>query len=279
MASYAIGDIQGCYHAFQALLERIGFDEKSDRLWLVGDLVNRGSGSLEVLRWCYAHQDSLTVVLGNHDLHALVVAEGIVAAHKGDTLDALLAAHDSDALLSWLRHQHLIYQEDNHLMVHAGLLPQWTAEQALGYGAEVESVLHGENYLNFLKHMYGNLPDHWSDDLVGLDRLRVITNAATRLRICSTAGQMEFKFKGDLQDIPAGYMPWFDVPKRATKDTPVIFGHWSALGLQQRENIYALDTGCLWGGKLTAMNIETKAVVQVDSHPLDNPVTLKAIKS
>jgi bis(5'-nucleosyl)-tetraphosphatase (symmetrical) len=279
VASYAIGDIQGCYHAFQALLERISFDQKSDRLWLVGDLVNRGNGSLEVLRWCYAHQDSLTVVLGNHDLHALVVAEGIVAAHKGDTLDALLAAHDSDVLLNWLRLQRLMYQEGNHLMVHAGLLPQWTAEQALGYAAEVESVLHGENYLNFLEHMYGNLPDHWHDDLVGLDRLRVITNAATRLRICSTAGQMEFKFKGELQDIPAGYMPWFDVPERATKDTQVIFGHWSALGLQQRENIYALDTGCLWGGKLTAMNIETKAVVQVDSHPLDNPITLKAIKS
>ncbi len=279
MASYAIGDIQGCYHAFQALLERISFNQKTDRLWLVGDLINRGSGSLEVLRWCYAHQDSLTVVLGNHDLHALVVAEGIVAAHRGDTLDALLAAHDSDELLNWLRHQRLIYQEGNHLMVHAGLLPQWTAEQALGYAAEVERVLHGENYLDFLKHMYGNLPDHWRDDLTGFDRLRVITNAATRLRICSAAGQMEFKFKGELEDIPAGYMPWFDVPKRATQDTQVIFGHWSALGLQQRENIYALDTGCLWGGKLTAMNIETKAVVQVDSHPLDKPITLKAIKS
>lgn len=279
MASYAIGDIQGCYHAFQALLERISFNQKTDRLWLVGDLINRGSGSLEVLRWCYAHQDKLTVVLGNHDLHALVVAEGIVAAHRGDTLDALLAAHDSDVLLNWLRHQRLIYQEGNHLMVHAGLLPQWTAEQALSYAAEVESVLHGENYLDFLKHMYGNLPDHWRDDLAGFDRLRVITNAATRLRICSAAGQMEFKFKGELEDIPAGYMPWFDVPKRATQDTQVIFGHWSALGLQQRENIYALDTGCLWGGKLTAMNIETKAVVQVDSHPLDKPITLKAIKS
>jgi len=279
VASYAIGDIQGCYHAFQALLERLNFDPKSDRLWLVGDLINRGNGSLEVLRWCYAHQDSLTVVLGNHDLHALVVAEGIVAAHRGDTLDALLGAHDRDELLSWLRHQRLIYQEGNHLMVHAGLLPQWTAEQALGYAAEVESVLHGDNYLDFLKHMYGNLPDHWRDDLTGFDRLRVITNAATRLRICSTAGQMEFKFKGELQDIPAGYMPWFDVPDRASKDTQVIFGHWSALGLRQRENIYALDTGCLWGGKLTAMNIQTKVVVQVDSHPLDNPITLKAIKS
>lgn len=262
-----------------ALLARIGFDKESDRLWLVGDLINRGSGSLEVLRWCYAHQDSLTVVLGNHDLHALVVAEGIVAQHKGDTLNALLEAPDRDVLLHWLRHQRLIYQEDDYLMVHAGLLPQWTADQAVGYAAEVESVLHGSDYLGFLQHMYGNQPDHWNDKLAGMDRLRVITNAATRLRVCSAQGRMEFKFKGELADIPDGYMPWFDVPTRATKEVQVIFGHWSALGLRQRDNIYALDTGCLWGGKLTAMNVETKAIVQVDSHPLDQPITLKAIKS
>lgn len=275
MATYAIGDIQGCYHAFQALLQRIRFDAKSDQLWLVGDLVNRGSGSLEVLRWCYAHQDSLKVVLGNHDLHALVVAEGIVAAHKGDTLDALLAADDSNVLLDWLRHQRLVYQEGSYLMVHAGLLPQWTAEQAVTYAAEVEHALQGDDYLYFLKHMYGNQPDQWRDDLTGIDRLRIITNAATRLRICSGQGQMEFKFKGELQDIPTGFMPWFDVPTRATQDTQVIFGHWSALGLLQRNNLHALDTGCLWGGKLTAMNIHSKAIVQVDSHPLDKVVDLK----
>lgn len=278
MATYAIGDIQGCYHAFQALLERIAFDEKSDQLWLVGDLVNRGSGSLEVLRWCYAHQDNLKVVLGNHDLHALVVAEGIVSAHKGDTLNGILTADDRDILLHWLRHQRLMYSEGGYLMVHAGLLPQWSTEQALGYAAEVESVLQSDEYLYFLRHMYGNLPDNWSDELAGIDRLRVITNAATRLRICAEDGQMEFKFKGELEDIPDGFMPWFDVPNRATRDTQVIFGHWSALGLQQRENIYALDTGCLWGGKLTAMNLDTKAIIQVDSHPLDEPISLKAIK-
>ncbi len=261
-----------------ALLTRIGFDKESDRLWLVGDLINRGSGSLEVLRWCYVHQDSLTVVLGNHDLHALVVAEGIVAQHKGDTLNALLEAHDRDVLLHWLRQQRLMHQEGDYLMVHAGLLPQWTADQAVGYAAEVENVLHGRDYLKFLQHMYGNQPDHWNDKLAGMDRLRVITNAATRLRVCSADGQMEFKFKGELQDIPDGYMPWFDVPTRATKEVQVIFGHWSALGLRQRDNIYALDTGCLWGGKLTAMNVETKAIVQVESHPQDQPITLKAIK-
>lgn len=277
MATYAIGDIQGCYHAFQALLARLDFDADRDRLWLVGDLINRGSGSLEVLRWCYQHQHALTVVLGNHDLHALVVAAGVVSAHRGDTLDALLAAEDCHQLLHWLRSQKLMHQEDDYLMVHAGLLPQWTARQALGYAAEVESVLHSDDYLDFFKHMYGNLPDHWCEDLQGMDRLRVITNAATRLRICSLQGQMEFKFKGELRDIPAGFMPWFDVPHRATTDTQVIFGHWSALGLQQRNNIYALDTGCLWGGKLSAMNLETKVITQVQSHQLDKPISLKAI--
>lgn len=277
MATYAIGDIQGCYHAFQALLARIEFNQDKDQLWLVGDLINRGSGTLEVLRWCYAHRDNLRVVLGNHDLHALVVAEGIVAAHRGDTLDALMVAEDRDTLLTWLRHQPLIYKDADYLMVHAGLLPQWTVEQSMLYAAEVEDALRSKDYLHFLKHMYGNLPNHWDAELSGLDRLRVITNAATRLRICTPEGEMEFKFKGELKDVPDGYVPWFDVPKRATKDIQVIFGHWSALGLQQRENVFALDTGCLWGGKLTAMNLSTKAIVQVDAHPLDRPVSIKKL--
>lgn len=277
MARYAIGDIQGCYHAFQALLKRIHFDPTHDQLWLVGDLVNRGSGSLEVLRWCYAHRDCLRVVLGNHDLHALVVAHGIVAAHRGDTLDALLSAPDKDQLLDWLRQQHLIYREDGYLMVHAGLLPQWSAEQALDYAAEVEVALQGEHYLDFLTHMYGNYPNRWDDAVTGIDRLRLITNAATRLRVCTPEGEMEFKFKGELQDIPQGYVPWFDVPSRATKDVAVIFGHWSALGLQQRINLYALDTGCLWGGKMSAMNIDTKTIVQVEAHKLDEPVSIAKV--
>lgn len=280
MATYAIGDIQGCYHAFQALLARIEFNPEVDELWLVGDLINRGSGSLEVLRWCYAHQDCLKVVLGNHDLHALVVAAGFVRAHKGDTLDALLAADDKDILLNWLRHQRLAYQAEPtpgrpYLMVHAGLLPQWTAENTMRYAAEVEAMLQGENYLDFLADMYGNLPNHWHDDLTGIDRLRVITNAMTRLRVCTQQGEMEFQFKGELADVPQDFTPWFDVPNRATEDVQVIFGHWSALGLQQRSNVYALDTGCLWGGQLTAMNLQTKDIIQVQSHPLDNPLKLK----
>jgi bis(5'-nucleosyl)-tetraphosphatase (symmetrical) len=269
MATYAIGDIQGCYHAFQALLAKIEFNPKADKLWLVGDLVNRGSGSLQVLRWCYAHRDSLQVVLGNHDLHALVVANGIVRAHKNDTFAALLAAEDCAVLLDWLRHQPLIYQQDNFLMVHAGLLPQWTATEAIGYGAEVAAALQASTYLEFLASMYGNLPNHWRENLAGADRLRVITNAMTRLRVCTEQGEMEFSFNGGLNDVPAGLMPWFEVPSRASKEVEVIFGHWSALGLQLRKNIYALDSGCLWGGQLTAMNIHTKAIAQVQAHALD----------
>ena len=279
MTTYAVGDIQGCYHAFQALLARIAFNPKTDQLWLVGDLVNRGSGSLEVLRWCVAHQNCLKVVLGNHDLHTLVVAAGFVKAKRGDTLEALLLAEDASVLLDWLRHQHLAYQQDNFLMVHAGLLPQWSAQQAISYAAEVEAALQGADYLRFLESMYGNQPDYWHDDLIGLDRLRVITNAMTRLRVCTKKGEMEFNFKGELPDIPQGYMPWFDVPKRASQAVNVIFGHWSALGLQQRNNVYALDTGCLWGGQLTAMNLETKAITQVESHPLDKSMKLKKHES
>ena len=275
MATYAIGDIQGCFHAFQALLARIEFNPKTDELWLVGDLINRGSGSLEVLRWCYQYQDCLKVVLGNHDLHALVVAAGFVKAHKGDTLNEILQADDRDDLLTWLRHQHLVYQNESYLMVHAGLLPQWSAEQATAYAKEVEAALRGNEYLNFLANMYGNLPASWNDDFIGLDRLRVITNAMTRLRVCTEQGEMEFNFKGELEDIPLGYVPWFDVKSRASQAQQVIFGHWSALGLQQRENVFALDTGCLWGGQLTAMNLDTKMITQVQSHPADKPVKLK----
>lgn len=280
MAQYAIGDIQGCYHAFLALLARIEFDPKQDRLWLVGDLINRGSGSLEVLRWCYAHQASIKVVLGNHDLHALVVAAGFVRAHKGDTLDSLLAAPDKDALLNWLRHQALAYYAEvapgqAYLMVHAGLLPEWTLAQTLAYAAEVEAALQGPEHLHFLAHMYGNLPNRWHDSLTGIDRLRVITNALTRLRVCTLAGEMEFQFKGELADVPAPYLPWFALKNRASQTDPIIFGHWSALGLQQQGNVYALDTGCLWGGQLTAMNLQSRAISQVPSDPRDHPKRLK----
>ena len=274
MATYAIGDIQGCYHAFTALLARLQFNPKHDQLWLVGDLINRGGGSLEVLRWCYANSDVVTAVLGNHDLHALVVANGFVQPHRGDTLDALLAAPDSATLLDWLRHQKMIHANDDYVMVHAGLLPQWTVAQALALGAEVESALSAENYCDFLAAMYGNLPNQWDENLTGFDRLRVITNAMTRLRICSATGEMEFKFKGELADVPVPYLPWFNVPNRKSAKDTIVFGHWSALASQQtfleeKNKLYALDTGCLWGGQLTAFCLETKMMTQVESHPQD----------
>ena len=270
MATYAIGDIQGCYSAFQHLLERVEFSAAHDRLWLVGDLVNRGSGSLDVLRWVYKHQSSVVTVLGNHDLHTLAVVEGFVAPHKNDTLQLLFAAPDRDELLGWLRHQAMIHGEHDYLMVHAGLLPQWSAREALALGAEVEAALRGPNYRDFLAQMYGNLPNRWDSNLQGMDRLRLITNAMTRLRVCTDEGEMDFKFKGKLADIPTGYRAWFEVPARKSADTKIICGHWSALGLHQRENLFALDTGCLWGGKLTALRLEDRQVFQVSCNPQDS---------
>ena len=274
MATYAIGDIQGCYYAFMALLQRLQFNPKNDTLWLVGDLINRGNGSLEMLRWCYQHQLSLQIVLGNHDLHALAVVHGLKSAHKGDTLQRSIDAPDSGALFTWLRHQPLMiaqqaYAQEGYAMVHAGLLPQWTIDQALSYASEVEAVLQSENYRNFLSNMYGGLPNQWQDDLTGMDRLRVITNAMTRMRICTIDGEMEFAFKGELLDIPTNYLPWFDVPNRQSQASHIICGHWSALGLRQRNNIHALDTGCLWGGQLTAMRLETREITQVKSDSRD----------
>jgi bis(5'-nucleosyl)-tetraphosphatase (symmetrical) len=269
MATYAIGDIQGCYHAFIALLARLQFNPKHDALWLVGDIVNRGSGSLEVLRWCYQHQESIKIVLGNHDLHALAVLHELKAEHKSDTLQAIFHAPDRAVLLMWLRNQPLMHAENGYVMLHAGLLPQWTIDAALSFAREVEAVLQGDNYQHFLTNMYGSQPNQWHADLTGMDRLRIITNAFTRMRVCSLYGEMEFAFKGELPDVPAGYMPWFDVPTRQSQDSHIICGHWSALGLQQRSNIHALDTGCLWGGQLTAMNLETRAITQVNHDQLD----------
>lgn len=272
MATYAIGDVQGCYHAFQSLLERVAFNPDQDRLWLVGDLINRGSGSLEVLRWCYQHQHNIQTVLGNHDLHAIAVAHGIRKPHRSDTLQTILNASDRDNLLTWLRHQPLMVANDDYVMVHAGLLPQWSVIEALSYAKEVEAVLQGEVYIDFLAHMYGNVPDRWHDDLEGYDRLRVITNVMTRMRVCKPVGALDFDFKGELADVPDGLVPWFDMPRRAPSNQAIIFGHWSALGLQQRENLYALDTGCLWGGKLTAMCLETKAIHQASANKKDKPL-------
>jgi bis(5'-nucleosyl)-tetraphosphatase (symmetrical) len=263
MAIYAIGDVQGCYTELVQLLEKVRFDANRDRLWFVGDLVNRGSDSLAVLRLVKSLGGRAMVVLGNHDLHLLAVAEGVAELHPSDTLNEILAAPDRGDLLFWLRHQKLLYAENNFVLVHAGLLPDWTVEQAVTLASEAEQVLQGDQYVDLLMRMYGNQPDHWRDELAGYDRLRVIINAFTRLRICTDDGEMEFKFKGEAKDIPNGYRPWFDVPQRASADATVVFGHWSALGLLRQENIIALDTGCLWGGTLTAIRLEDREVFQV----------------
>jgi bis(5'-nucleosyl)-tetraphosphatase (symmetrical) len=269
MACYAIGDIQGCYDELQRLLEQIDFDPAQDQLWFVGDLVNRGPGSLEVLRFVRSLGDSAITVLGNHDLHLLAVAEGIGKLHSSDTLDGILNAPDRDELLHWLRHQRLMHAEGGHVLVHAGLLPQWTAQQALALAHEVESALRSDDYAVFLEKMYGNAPHGWEDGLEGYKRLRVIVNAFTRLRICTPQGEMEFKFKGEVENIPEGYLPWFEVKKRRNADATVIFGHWSALGLKVEPNIIALDTGCLWGGPMTAIRLEDRRLFQVSCN---NPV-------
>lgn len=263
MATFAIGDLQGCYTSFHNLLNQISFTPSRDRLWLVGDLINRGPDSLKLLRWLMAHESSITTVLGNHDLHALAVHEGFIPAHRKDTLTELLQAPDRAALFDWLRQQRLAHAEDDYLLVHAGVLPQWDAKQTLALAAEVETQLRGNNYRDFFRRMYGNRPTTWRDDLRGMSRLRIITNALTRLRVCTTDGKMNFEFKGELPDVPTALMPWFDIPARKSRNSTVIFGHWSALGLMLRDNLIALDTGCLWGGKLTALRLEDRQVFQV----------------
>jgi bis(5'-nucleosyl)-tetraphosphatase (symmetrical) len=258
-----VGDIQGCYTELQQLLKQIRFDPTHDRLWLVGDLVNRGPDSLQVLRYVRSLGDSAVTVLGNHDLHLLAVASGVDKLHRSDTLDEVLDAPDRDELLHWLRQQRLMYAEGEYVLLHAGLLPQWSVKQAGKLANEVEKVLRGDDYVTFFEHMYGNSPTQWDDDLDGYKRLRVIVNAFTRLRICTAQGEMEFKFKGEVEKMPAGYMPWFDVPKRKSRDATVIFGHWSALGLKVTPTVVALDTGCLWGGPMTAMRLQDRKLFQV----------------
>jgi len=269
MAIYAVGDIQGCHTELVQLLETIRFDQTTDKLWLVGDLVNRGPGSLAVLRLVKSLGDSAITVLGNHDLHLLAVAEGVAELHRSDTLDEVLNADDRDELLDWLRNQRLLHAEGGYVLVHAGLLPQWSVDQAVSLAHEVEQALCCDNHAVFLARMYGNAPHQWDDNLDGYKRLRVIVNAFTRMRICTEEGEMEFKFKGEVENIPAGYLPWFDVPSRASADAAVIFGHWSALGLKVESHVIALDTGCLWGGPLSAIRLEDRQLFQV---ACNNPV-------
>ncbi len=264
LATYAIGDIQGCFASFKALLVRCGFNPAHDRLWLVGDLVNRGPRSLETLRFVRDLGPAAITVLGNHDLYLLMLAEGFGKRGKGDTLAEILMAPDCDELLGWLRRQPLCHVEDGFCLVHAGLLPSWTMAEARGLAAEVEQALRAPNYREFMANMWGSEPASWREDLEGWPRLRVIVNAMTRMRFCSPDGVMEFKTKGELVNAPTGYLPWFQVPGRRSADAVLVTGHWSALGLKIEPNLLALDSGCLWGRHLTAVRLEDRAVFQVD---------------
>lgn len=267
VADYAIGDIQGCFDALIKLLDHINFNEKIDRLWFAGDLVNRGKQSLDVLRFI-KNLPKTRIVLGNHDLHLLyrLFIPGAVK-HKEDTLNPVLEAEDALDLGHWLRKQPIICYADelNVLMAHAGLPPCWDLPGALAVGAELEAVLAGDNFEDFLKHMYGNKPDRWSDSLTGMERLRSITNYFTRMRFCDAEGHLDFKHAGRIEDAPAGLYPWFAMPRKKPLDVDIVFGHWAALmGFCPFPGVYAIDTGCVWGGKLTALRLQDKQRFSVE---------------
>jgi bis(5'-nucleosyl)-tetraphosphatase (symmetrical) len=253
MAVYWDGDIQGCDAPLARLMDEVAFSPSRDHLIVLGDLVNRGPDSAGVLRRLMTLQGSVQCLLGNHDLHALAVAWGFSRTKRLDTLGGLLHAPDREILMGWLRQQHLALWSHGVLSVHAGVLPGWTLAQTLSLANEVQAVLRGPDLPHFLAHMYGNEPAAWCDDLTGLDRWRVVVNALTRLRFCAADGTMEFATKDSAAQAPAGFMPWFDVPGRRTADITVAFGHWSTLGWQGRSDIWSLDTGCVWGGCLSAM--------------------------
>lgn len=275
MSLYCIGDLQGCNAPFQRLLEKIDFSPSRDTLYLLGDLVNRGPDSLGTLRSLTALGDAAQCLLGNHDLHLLALWQGVRKPGRHDTVQDILQAPDRKALLDWLRHRAMALHRHGWLMVHAGVLPQWSTEKSMTLAAEVECALRGPDLKSFLSAMYGNAPHQWQDSLEGADRLRVIVNALTRLRFCSAQGVMDFNNNKGASGAPEGYLPWFEVPGRATQDTPMAFGHWSTLvtdasghtGL--RNNTLPLDTGCVWGGRLTAARLEGAAVFELIQVPCE----------
>jgi len=263
MATYAIGDLQGCFAPLERLLGEIAFDPARDRLWFVGDLVNRGPDSLACLRFVQGLGPAAVAVLGNHDLHLLCVAAGVERAKKRDTLEQVLDAPDREAILHWLRHRPLMHREGKFALVHAGLLPQWTVERALELAHEVEEALRAADYHTLLARLYGDAPDRWSDALEGADRLRVIVNAMTRLRMCEAGGALALGYNGAPADAGPELTPWFDMPGRRSVDHTLVVGHWSALGLSLRDDLLSLDSGCVWGRALSAVRLEDRALFQV----------------
>jgi len=264
MALYAIGDIQGCHAEFCQLLDLMAFSPATDRLWLVGDLVNRGPESLAVLREVRKLGDAATTVLGNHDFHLLTVAAGHREPHRDDTLDAVLAAPDRDEMIAWLTARPLVVVEGERLLVHAGLLPQWTPATALMLSREVQAMLASSDAQEFLRVLYGDEP-HWRDELAGFDRLRVAVNACTRMRFCTAEGTMDFREKRGAGHAPGGFLPWFAHPRRQSAHVTVVCGHWSTLELVLAPNVLMLDSGCLWGGTLTGTRLDDRRVFQVPS--------------
>jgi bis(5'-nucleosyl)-tetraphosphatase (symmetrical) len=273
MRTYVIGDLQGCHGETVALVERIlareqELGEEPPSILFCGDLINRGPDSLSTLRYVQALAQGsagrIDAVLGNHDLHLLAVANGIRPESGSDTLDTILAAPDREALLHWLRLRPMAILRAGHLLVHGGVLPQWSSAQTVALAGEVEAALRGEQWVGFLAGMYGNQPDRWDDSLRGEARLRCIVNALTRMRFCTAEGVMDFKMKESAHADPAtGLMPWFEVPGRRTADITVVFGHWSALGLQVKPGIIALDSGCVWGGQLSAICLDDRSLLQI----------------
>jgi bis(5'-nucleosyl)-tetraphosphatase (symmetrical) len=259
MATYAIGDVQGCYDELKKLLREIDFAEKQDQLWFVGDLVNRGPQSLKVLHFVRDLGEAAVVVLGNHDLHLVTQYEGFERKRKDDTFSDVLEAADAKELVDWLRARPMMHAAEGYAMVHAGLLPQWSIKKAMALAKEVEDALRAPDYRQFLKNMYGSKPEEWSDSLAGWDRLRVVVNAMTRMRFCTRQGRMEFHAKGAAP--PPGYLPWYET--RPAKEPPIVFGHWSQLGLRLDPQVSCLDSGCVWGGSLTALRLEDRALHQV----------------
>ncbi|MEQ4618283.1 MAG: symmetrical bis(5'-nucleosyl)-tetraphosphatase [Corticimicrobacter sp.] len=269
---WMIGDVQGCGTPLDALLKHPEIDQPGSRFWFAGDLVNRGPQSLASLRRIKALGDRAISILGNHDLHLLAVSAGIRAPSKNDTIQEILDAPDAQELIDWLRNRPLAHFEAGHLMIHAGVLHKWTAQKTLALAAEVEAVLRGKNWQKGLQKMYGNEPMQWRDDLTGSKRIRIIINALTRMRMCTIKGEIDLNSKAS----PRGQrnstlVPWFDVPGRATRDVTVVFGHWSTLGLMVRPDAICLDTGCVWGGQLTAMRLQDRRIIQIPCLQCQNP--------
>jgi bis(5'-nucleosyl)-tetraphosphatase (symmetrical) len=284
MGTYVVGDIQGCLQPLQSLLRAVRFNPDSDVLWSVGDIVNRGPKSLKSLRFLYKMRHSLVVVLGNHDLHLLAVAAGVRKASRSDTFDKILAARDRDELLEWLAQRPLIHHEHGHTLVHAGIPPQWTLQEAMGYAQEVETVLRGPDRAAFLQNMYGNEPAVWSDQLTGMARLRVITNYLTRMRFCTADGTLDLISKGDTPTPGVANLgnqkvsAWFSHAQRKTAADRILFGHWAMLaGLSNNPNAIALDTGCVWNGSLSLYHLESGAWTRCACH--DGKCRGKAVTS